>query len=245
MGILIFIFGLLIGSFLDCLVYRLNETRNWRKIFFGRSYCPKCKKKLLWFDNIPLLSFIFLKGRCRWCHTSILWHYPLAELITGFLSLVIYHFFAASTVNLIFNLVIIYTLIGIFLSDFQYRTIPHQIVYPAIAIALIWQIINNQWLALFSGIGAAAFFYFLVLITRYKAMGLGDVKLVGLMGLFLGFPKIIVALYLAFLTGALVGVILILVKQKKLKSEIAFGPFLVFSALVALFWGEEIWRFFL
>lgn len=245
MGSLIFIFGLLIGSFLDCLVYRLNETRDWGKIFFGRSYCPKCKKSLFWFDNIPLLSFIFLRGRCRWCHTPIPWHYPLAELATGILSLVVYYFFVGSTVNLIFNLIIIYALIGIFLSDFQYRTIPYQIVYPAIVLALIWQIANNQWLAFFSGLGAAAFFYFLVLVTRYKAMGLGDVKLAGLMGLFLGFPKIVVALYLAFLTGALVGVILVLTKRKRWKSEIPFGPFLVLATFIALFWGEKIWYFFL
>ncbi len=245
MGFLIFIFGLLVGSFLNCLVYRLNEARNWRKFFFGRSYCPKCKKSLYWFDNIPLLSFLFLKGRCRWCHTHISWHYPLIELASGLLSFIVYYFFIGSIVNLIFNLIIIYAFIAIFLSDLQYRTIPDQIVYPAIILALIWQIVNNQWLALFSGLGTAAFFYLLVLITHYKAMGLGDVKLVGLMGLILGFPKIIVALYLAFLTGALVGVILVLIKKKKLKSEIAFGPFLILASLIALFWGEKIWRFFL
>jgi len=245
MGFLIFIFGLLIGSFLNCLVYRLNETRNWGKFFFGRSYCPKCKKILPWFDNIPFLSFLFLRGRCRWCHIHISWHYPLIELATGLSSLMVYYFFIGSTANLIFNLIIVYILIAIFLSDFQYRTIPDQIVYPAIVLALIWQIANNQWLAVLSGLGTVTFFYLLVLVTHYKAMGLGDVKLAGLMGLFLGFPKITVALYLAFLTGALVGVILVLAKKKRLKSEIAFGPFLVLATLIVLFWGDKIWRFFL
>ena len=133
----------------------------------------------------------------------------------------------------------------IFLSDLLYRTIPDQIVYPVIAIALLWLIINQQWLSILSGLGAALFFLFLVLLTRWQGMGLGDVKMAGLMGLILGFPSIIVALYLAFLTGALVGVILILMKRKKLRSEIAFGPFLVLSTLIALFWGEKIWYFFL
>lgn len=245
MSFLIFIFGLLLGSFLNCLVYRLNETKNWRKFFFGRSYCPECKRNLCWFDNLPLFSFLFLKGKCRWCHSPIPWRYPLVELAAGILSVMVYLFSVGSIVNLIFNLIIVYALMGIFLSDLLYRTIPDQIVYPAIAIALLWLIVNQQWLSILSGLGAALFFLLLVLLTRWQGMGLGDVKLAGLMGLILGFPSIIVALYLAFLTGALVGVILILTKRKRWKSEIPFGPFLVLATFIALFWGEKIWYFFL
>jgi len=235
MSFLIFIFGLLLGSFLNCLVYRLNEAKNWRKFFFGRSYCPRCKRNLRCFDNLPLLSFFLLKGRCRWCHSPISWHYPLVELATGVLFVTAYHLQFT-----IYNLLIIYALIGIFLSDLLYRTIPDQLVYPALFISLIFFTTN-----LLSGLGVAAFFFLLVLLTRFRGMGLGDVKLAGLMGLFLGFPKIIVALYLAFLTGALTGVILVLTKRKKMKSEIAFGPFLVLATLIAWFWGEKIWQFFL
>lgn len=245
MNFLIFILGLLLGSFLNCLVYRLNEARDWRNFFFGRSYCPKCKKNLRWFDNLPLFSFLFLKGRCRWCRSPISWQYPLVELTTGILSVIVYYLSVGSIVNLIFNLIIVYALIGIFLSDLLYRTIPDQIVYSALAIALLWLIVNQQWLSILSGLGAALFFLLLVLLTRWQGMGLGDVKLAGLMGLILGFPKIIVALYLAFLTGALVGVILILTKRKRWKSEIPFGPFLVLATFIAFFWGEKIWYFFL
>jgi leader peptidase (prepilin peptidase)/N-methyltransferase len=245
MSFLIFIFGLLLGSFLNCLVYRLNEAKNWRKFFFGRSYCPKCKRNLCWFDNLPLFSFLFLKGKCRWCHSPIPWRYPLVELATGILSVMVYHFSIGSVANLIFNLIMIYALIGIFLSDLLYRTIPDQIVYPVIALALFWLIVNSQWPSVLSGLGAALFFLLLVLLTRWQGMGLGDVKLAGLMGLILGFPKIIVALYLGFLTGALVGVILVLTKRKRLKSEIPFGPFLVLATFIALFWGDKIWHFFL
>lgn len=245
MSLLIFIFGLLLGSFLNCLVYRLNEAKNWRKFFFGRSYCPECKRNLCWFDNLPLFSFLFLKGKCHWCHSPIPWRYPLVELTTGILSVMVYYFSVGSATNLIFNLIIVYALMGIFLSDLLYRTIPDQIVYLVIAIALLWLIINQQWSSILSGLGAALFFLLLVLLTRWQGMGLGDVKLAGLMGLILGFPSIIVALYLAFLTGALVGVILILTKRKRLKSEIPFGPFLVLATFIALFWGEKIWYFFL
>jgi leader peptidase (prepilin peptidase)/N-methyltransferase len=140
---------------------------------------------------------------------------------------------------------------AIFLSDLLYRTIPDQVVYLGIMITIIYRIFENyhchttacgssQGIFFLAGLGAAGFFYLLVLLTHFKGMGLGDVKLAGLMGLFLGFPQILVAFYLAFLTGATVGVILILVKRKKMKSQIAFGPFLVVATFMALFWGEKI-----
>jgi len=256
MGILIFFLGLVIGSFLNCLVYRLNEDKHGLKSLFGRSYCPKCKKQLLWIDNIPLFSFIFLKGKCRWCHTPISIHYPLIELTTAVLSLIVYYFsISVQIYNLqfiIYNLLITWALIAIFLSDLRYRTIPDQIVYPAMAVSLIYLIANGQCppcreagIMILSGLGAAAFFFLLVLLTRFRGMGLGDVKLAGLMGLFLGFPKVVVALYLAFLTGATLGVILILLGKKKFKSQISFGPFLVLATFIAWFWGDKIWHLIL
>jgi prepilin signal peptidase PulO-like enzyme (type II secretory pathway) len=253
-GILLFLLGLAFGSFLNCLVYRINREDNLRGLLKGRSYCPRCKKQLLWFDNIPLLSFIFLKGRCRWCHSPIGVHYPLVELTTGIITLVVYQFSTIYTNQIynlqftIYNLLIAYALVAIFISDLQYRTIPDQITYPAILISLIFLISQYPSILisnLLSGLGAAGFFFLLVLLTRFRGMGLGDVKLAGLMGLFLGFPKVVVALYLAFLTGATAGVILILLGKKKFKSQISFGPFLVLATLITWFWGEKIWHLFL
>jgi len=148
-----------------------------------------------------------------------------------------------------FYLLITWALIAIFLSDLKYRTIPDQIVYPAMALVIILHLRGvsppsagplHLGGVLLSGLGAALFFGLLVLVTRGKGMGLGDVKLAGLMGLFLGFPQIVVALYLAFLTGATVGVILILLGKKKFRSQISFGPFLVVVTFIAWFWGEKI-----
>jgi prepilin signal peptidase PulO-like enzyme (type II secretory pathway) len=248
--VFLFVLGICLGSFLNCLVYRLNCNLS---LFWGRSFCPKCRKKLPWYDNIPLLSFIFLKGKCRWCHSPIGIHYPLVELTTGLMTLLIfYQFFLRSGIppsgtifNFVYILLITYALIGIFLSDLQYRTIPDQIIYPALVVVMIWIIINSQWINILTGIAGAAFFFLLVLLTRFRGMGLGDVKLAGLMGLFLGYPQITVALYLAFLTGATVGVILILRGKKRFKSEISFGPFLVLATFIAWFWGEKIWQIFL
>jgi len=246
--IFLFVCGLLIGSFVNCLVYRVNKENSLKGLLKGRSYCPKCKKQLLWFDNIPLLSFIFLKGKCRFCHSTISWHYPLMELATGVITVVIYRLTWGSMPNLIFNLFMAYAFLAIFLSDLQYRIIPDQITYPAILISLIFLISQYPSILisnLLSGLVAAGFFFLLVLLTRFRGMGLGDVKLVGLMGLFLGFPKVIIALYLAFLTGATLGVILILLGKKKFKSQISFGPFLVLATLITWFWGEKIWHLFL
>lgn len=256
--IFLFVLGLIFGSFLNCLVYRVNEESSLKGFLKGRSYCPKCKKHLLWFDNIPLLSFFFLKGKCRWCHSSIGWHYPLVELSTAILSVVVYIFYInrypvaitslSSITSLAYFLFITYVLIALFLSDVRYQTIPDQITYPAILITLIFLIFQSPHLLisnLLSGIGATFFFFLLVLLTRWQGMGLGDVKLAGLMGLFLGFPQIIVALYSAFLTGAILGVILILLGRKRFKSQIAFGPFLITSTFITWFWGEKIWQLFL
>ncbi|MCX6726095.1 MAG: prepilin peptidase [Candidatus Shapirobacteria bacterium] len=262
MTIFIFVFGIAIGSFIDCLVYRLNKEKNfWKRFLKGRSYCPRCKHQLAWFENIPLCSFFLQKGKCRHCHSLISWRYPLVELFTGLIFVGVYKWWLIPNFNpssdfYIFislfcqkqtylYLYIFLVLLAVFLSDLFYWTIPDQITFPAILIFFIWNIIQGQWLSILAGLAGVIFFLLLVFLTKGKGMGLGDVKLVGLMGLFLGFPRLIVALYLAFLTGAITGVILILIKKKRIDSRIPFGPFLALSAFVALFWGEKIWQFFL
>ena len=224
---MLFLLGLCLGSFINCLVYRLNHGLS---PLVGRSFCPQCKHQLAWRDNIPLISFILLRGKCRYCHSPISVQYPLVELATGILTVSIFNFQFS-----IINLLIVYALIAIFVSDLRYGTIPDEIVLPAIGLSLF----KANFLA---GLGAAGFFLALVLITRGQGMGLGDVKLAALMGLFLGYPKIILALYLAFLTGAFFGVILILLKKKRFGEHIPFGPFLTTSTIIAIFWGEIIWQ---
>lgn len=246
---LIFLFGLCIGSFLNVLIYRLPHCLP----ITGRSFCPKCKKKISWYDNIPLLSFALLKGKCRHCHFPINWQYPVVELSTGFLFLStaillpeenikyqilnIKYFF-----TLFYYLTIISALIVVFFTDLKYQIVPDQVIYPTIGISLIRQLglIGQEWNFFLSGLGAGLFFLVLHLVTRQKGIGLGDVKLAILMGLVLGYPKIILSLYLAFLTGALIGVILILAKVKRFGEHIPFGPFLTSATLISLFWGDEI-----
>src|SRR3989344_4779021 len=258
----LFILGLAVGSFLNVLIDRIPNDES---PFAGRSYCDKCKKTLKWYDMVPVLSFLILKGKCRYCRAHISFYYPLVELITGIMFVLMYQFtihnsqftsstieqFSNLTINYLYYLFILSSFIVIFFTDLKYGIIPDKIVYPTILVSIIYHlsfiiyppivnyqssIINN----IFSGIGAFIFFLILYLITRGKGMGFGDVKLAFLLGIILGFPKIIAAFYLAFLTGAIVGSILIVWRKKKLKSSIPFGPFLILGSILSIFFGEKI-----
>ncbi len=240
---LIFIFGLAVGSFLNVLIYRLPQGLS----LFGRSLCPKCRGKISWYDNIPLVSYFLLGGKCRKCHSPIGWQYPIVELTTGVLFLLIAFLFPSGLLALFYYLFIISSLIVVFFTDLRYGIIPDKIVYPATIISLIYIILNTKYLiqnSLFSAVGATLFLGSFFLITRGRGMGLGDVKLAFLLGLFLGFPKIIPAFYLAFLTGAAVSSILILAGKKRFGQTISFGPFLVFGTILVFFFHEKILAFF-
>lgn len=236
--LIVFIFGLLIGSFLNVLIYRLPRGLSFAK---GRSFCPECKKKISWYDNIPLLSFLILKGKCRNCKEKISWRYPAIELLTGTIFLVSYLSHLSFLGYLLFS-----SLIVIFFIDLKHFIIPLEIIYPLIILFLIFRIIDGNFLNyFFSGLGAFLFLLILFLITRGKGMGFGDVQFAFLMGLALGFPKIIAAFYLAFLTGAIIGLILIIRGKAKFKKPIPFGPFLSGSVFISYLWGEKIVNFVL
>lgn len=219
----IFILGLCVGSFLNVVINRL-ETKE--SIFFGRSHCPKCKTVLKWFDLIPLFSFFFLKRRCRKCGKEISWQYPLVELTTGLLFL--------SVFNNPYYLIIVSFLIVIFVYDLKHYIIPDVIIYPAIVLSFFFSSFE-----ILSLVGAV-FFLSIVLVSRGKWMGMGDVKLAVFMGFVLGWPEILSALLLSFILGATVGIILIILKRKKLKSEIPFGPFLCLATLIMMLYGQQI-----
>lgn len=258
--ITIFLTGLAAGSFLNSIIYRLQTGAPHHLLLksgggFSRSYCPHCKKTLGWQDLIPLLSFLFLKGKCRYCQAKISWQYPLVELSTGFLfSFLFYTIFQSLNIltvqqfaSFFYLLIISCFLIVIFVYDLKHYIIPDKVIYPAIALALIYNVyqfaINNQQLAISSflaAIFASVFFLAIVLISGGRWMGWGDPKLAFFMGLLLGFPNILVALFIAFLIGAIIGIGLIIFRQKTFKSEVPFGPFLVAGTLIALFWGKEI-----
>ena len=222
-----FFFGLCIGSFLNVLADRLPKEEN---VLWDRSRCDYCKKSLRWHELIPIVSFIAQRGRCLRCHKKLSLQYPLVELVTG-IGFALLHAHPTS-------LIIFCAFLVILIADLKFQIIPDSMVL-ALAIGVVLRtglVVPN----LVTGVLSALFFYCIWLSTRGKGMGFGDVKLAGVLGLLLGFPMTVFALYIAFLTGATVGVILIIGKRKTLKSKIAFGPFLIFGAVGTILFHQQL-----
>jgi leader peptidase (prepilin peptidase)/N-methyltransferase len=246
--LIIFIFGAIVGSFLNVVIDRLSTGRS---IVYGRSYCEGCKKTLKPYDLLPIVSYLVLRGKCRYCKAKI----PIRILIVETLSAITFGLIYLSVLGLtlsflpaVFLGAIFLCFIGIFFADLEYGIIPDFLVIVSTFSSLFYLLFSNQLVIphFIAGIATLAFFLLLYVITRGRGMGLGDVKLSFVLGFFLGFPSIIVALYLAFLTGA--GVSIILVVWKKIRflgGTIPFGPFLVGSAVVAYFFGTIIIQRFL
>lgn len=214
----LFIFGLCVGSFLNVLIWRLNDEKA-PKFWQGRSLCPKCKHQLNWKDNIPLLSFLLLNGRCRFCHKKISWQYPLVELLTGLV------FLLATPVWVI----VACCFIVIFFSDWIYGLIPDEmtLILLITGIFLNW----NNWSV---GFVALLVLLGLFVVTRGKGIGFGDVKLIFPLGLLLGWPKILVMFYITSILGGLYALILLLLRRRKFGDTIALGPFLIIGTVIAL-----------
>lgn len=241
---IVFITGLILGSFLNVVIYRLKELET---IVLTRSHCPECKAELKWYDLIPFLSFIMLKTKCRYCGKPISWQYPLVEFGTALMFVLIFWQFG-NTLGAYFLMLITLFLIVIFVYDLLHSIIPDEMVYPAIIIALIYLVIGNMAnfkLALISALIGGGFFIILYLLGKGKWMGFGDVKLGVLMGLLLPYPKILPALFIAFVLGTIVGLILIVFKKKTIKSEVPFGPFLIIGTYFAIFYGDKILNWYL
>jgi prepilin signal peptidase PulO-like enzyme (type II secretory pathway) len=255
---LVFFLGICVGSFLNVLIDRLPKNKT---VVLGRSRCDYCRHKLAWYDLIPLLSFFFLGQKCRYCRKKLSWQYPIVEFMTGIVFAFIGYtnkaYLYSSTpgepfqvtpgVSLVYLFVIVSGLLVIFFTDLKYRIIPDQILFILLVTTLPYLLIYSQSLFihhLISAVLMLLLFLLLVIITRGRGMGLGDVKYAFLMGLILGFPKIIIAFYLAFLTGACISLILVMGGKKTIKSTIPFGPFLVLATFICLFYGERLWEIF-
>ena len=228
---MLFIIGLVFGSFFAALTYRYPKRIS---NFSGRSFCDNCKKQIAWHDNIPLLSFLLLGGKCRKCRTKISPRYPLIELATGI-------GFVLIGWNLCY-LALFGTLLSIFIIDFEHQIIPDDFVFAGILFALLlpnFSFFNN----LLAGFLTASFLVLIHIVTKGRGMGLGDVKFAVLGGAIIGLALSPIWMLLAFLTGAAAGIILILSKKAGLKSKIAFGPFLVASIPITLLYGDMLIKF--
>lgn len=245
---IIFFLGLSVGSFLNVLIDRLPKNESF---WTGRSYCDHCRHKLSWKDLVPLLSFLFLKRKCRYCQGIISWQYPAVELTCGILFAAVYILtnnlstIPENVFPLSYFLSVVSGLLVVFYTDLKYRIIPDEIIFGLIAVSSIYNIFFHRSDIIYyfaSAIVLCLFFLFLFLITSGRGMGLGDVKLALAMGLILGFPQIVVAFYISFLTGAIFSAILIMGRKKTVKSTMPFGPFLSLGTVIALFYGNNLWE---
>lgn len=258
--LLIFALGLCIGSFINVLIYRgLHGLSPYQ----GRSFCDHCKRQLRWFENIPLLSYLALGGKCRTCAKKISWTYPLVEFTTGLLFVwwasLGFAFFKLTQSPLTyiqpgFWLVIGLILVIIFFTDLFHGIIPDWTVVAMSLLVLTYKLylahsgvmqIADVWGSLLSGLVASAFFLVLYLGTKGRGIGFGDVKFAFPMGLLLGFPKSLVGFFASFLIGAIIGIGLLMYGKKKFGQTVPFGPFLILGIFVALVWGDSLWSWYL
>jgi prepilin signal peptidase PulO-like enzyme (type II secretory pathway) len=247
--IIFFLLGLIIGSFLNVVVYRIEIVES----ILGRSMCPHCRRKVRWYDNVPLLSFALLRGQCRDCQGKISWQYPFVEFMTGLLFAATAGVFFVlgdvdSWVETFFYLTIFSAFLVIIIYDIKHMEIPMLVLWVGVILAILYLLgfdcmhfqlgMGLGESRLFQGISGAllafSFFFILVFASRERWMGMGDAYLGIFIGLVTGWPLILSAMFFSYLMGSIVGVVLILAKKKTLQSQIPFGPFLAIGTFCAI-----------
>ncbi len=243
----VFLFGAIIGSFLNVCIARLPDGRS---IVRPPSHCPKCQSFLAWYDNVPVLSYLLLAGRCRTCRVRISPIYPAVEVLTGALAMALflrlgptlafagYFAFAAALVVITF-------------IDLDHQIIPDVISLPGIAVGLAFSLVSplvtplDALLGVLAGGGTLLAVAWLYKTFRgQEGMGGGDIKLLAMIGAFLGWQSIFVTLFVGSVIGSIIGVVVMLYEGADTKLAIPFGPFLAGGALVYLFWGDRILAFY-
>lgn len=254
---LLFIFGAAVGSFTSVVIYRMHTQE--KGILTGKSKCTSCKTPLKPLDLIPIASYLFLRGKCKYCNKEISYMYPLLELMTGLLFSLLFLKFQFVDSNLVFSekilgmyaLYAVYTFILVFtfFYDLHYLKVADEILLPAILIGLIATLATPLTPHIFdaligAGIGIA-FFGIQILVSRGTWVGMGDLRIGAFMGVILGWKLIIVALFVSYLLGSVISIIIVLKKKQFFGIKIPFAPFLVIGTFITIFIGEEILKWYL
>jgi leader peptidase (prepilin peptidase) / N-methyltransferase len=238
-----FIFGAVVGSFLNVCIYRLPAGKS---VVFPPSACPGCQTPIRWYDNIPLFGYLLLGGKCRACRAPIGIRYPLVELINGLLTLFLFMKFGP-TITFLALFLLSSSLVVITFIDLDHQIIPDIISLPGIGVGFIfslflpWLSWSNSLLGIVAGGGSLLLVaYGYQFLTGKEGMGGGDVKLLAMMGAFLGWRSILFIIFAASLVGSVIGITVMLVQKKDAKLAIPFGPFLAFGAVLYIFFGKQI-----
>ncbi|MCY4524150.1 MAG: prepilin peptidase [Halobacteriovoraceae bacterium] len=241
------VFGLIVGSFLNMLIYRL--PRDIGLLSPNRSFCPNCKKKLLLLENIPVISFVILKGSCSGCKRKISWQYPVIELVSAVLSFILFPSIitADNLMEYFFKYTIIASFVVHIIVDLKHKILPDMITGYLAAIFLFYSILHHSWT--YWMIGGLIGYFFPLLVTwifyKYRGirgMGLGDIKLFSALGIYLGVYGIIHNIFLSCLIGSIAGIVLISAKKIKKQDAIPFGPFIILIAIFQIFFENEFAR---
>jgi len=231
------LFGLALGSFLNVVIVRVPAGGS---IVHPGSACPGCRAPLVWYDNIPLLSFVALRGRCRACGMRISWRYPIVESITAAVLVAAYAAFGPSAEFLI-ACVLLPALVAMTAIDLQHQMIPDAITLPGIPVGLLINVATGRtsWVDSVIGIFVGGGLFLVIILVSRGGMGGGDLKLGAMLGAFLGWKALLVALFVAIVLGGVIGAVLLATGRRGRKDPIPFGPFLAAGGAMALFWGER------
>ncbi len=248
------VLGLCIGSFLNVCIVRLPHDQS---VMRPGSQCPRCHRPVRWFDNIPVLSFLLLRGRCRGCHAPISWRYPLVELLSGAMSVLTYWYFPTPLGWAIWFVLFIAPLIAITFIDLEHQIIPDALSISGIPLGLLARAVlapkGMLWIEVLDGvIGIVVGGGFLLLVSvvyeklrKQEGLGGGDVKLAAMFGAFLGWQGVIMVLLFSACLGSVVGLVTIAILRKNLQFAIPYGPFLAGAAVFYLFFGQDILHWYL
>jgi leader peptidase (prepilin peptidase)/N-methyltransferase len=235
--------GLVIGSFLNVVIARVPERRS---LVHPRSSCPGCGTMIAWYDNIPILSFLALRGRCRACAMPIPWRYPLVEAVTGALFLAAYAAFGP-TLDAAVAAVLLAALVAITVIDLQCQIIPDVISLPGILAGCLANVATGRvpWVDSLLGIVVGGGLFMVIILASGGGMGGGDMKLGAMLGAFLGWKVVLVAVFAAVILGGSLALGLLASGKRGRKDPIPFGPFLAAGGAAGLFYGERVVRWYL
>jgi leader peptidase (prepilin peptidase)/N-methyltransferase len=239
----VFVLGLIIGSFCNVVIYRLPLGKS---IIAPGSHCRVCSAPILPWDNIPLLSFLLLRGQCRVCKESISLRYPSVELVSGMLYVLLWFKFGLS-ISFAVYAALTSTLLTVALIDYDHKIIPNTITLPGMAIGFglsVWALPLTPLASLLGILIGGALFYLIAVVSK-GGMGGGDIKLIAMIGAFLGWQGALFTIFAGALLGSLVGVTLMVVGKKGRKDKVPFGPFLSCGAILFMLSGEDLVQWYL